>query len=132
MFVRRRRSALPSFIAQPRCTVNEVQENRSSLDHRRPGGESASSADKVLARDVSAHYTGAMHAAHYDTRVLIALGARCALCQAARGAAAKKKQLVGGRRRRLPVGPGPTCQQVKPLFIGCIQYFFRDFDLECP
>ena len=113
--------------------MSEVQENRSSLDHRRPGGESTSSADKVLARDVSARYTGAVHAAHYGTRVLIALGARCALRQAARGAVTtKKKQQARGRRRRLPVGPGPTCQQVKPLFIGCIQYFFREFDLECP
>ena len=100
--------------------MSEVQENRSSLDHRRPGGESTSSADKVLARDVSARYTGAVHAAHYGTRVLIALGARCALRQAAREAAVQKKQLAGGRRRRLPVGPGPTCQQVSPLFTGCI------------
>ena len=79
------------FTAQPQCTVSEVQENRSSLDHRRLGGESASSADKVLARDVSAHCTGAMHAAHYGTRVLIALEARCALRYTACRAATKKK-----------------------------------------
>ena len=79
-----------------------------------------SSADKVLARDMSARCTGAVHAAHYGTRVLIALGARCALRQVAREAAAQKKQLAGGRRRRLRVGPGPTCQQVSPLFTGCI------------
>ena len=68
--------------------MSEVQENRSSLNHRRPGGESVSSADKVLARDMSARCTGAVHATHYGPRVLIALGARCALRQAARGAVA--------------------------------------------
>ena len=141
MLVCWRRPALPSFIAQPRCTVSEVRENGSSPDHRRLGGESASSADKVLARDVSARCTGAVHAAHYDTRVLIALGARCVLRQAARGAASQEKQLAGGRRRRLPVGPRPTCQQVKPLFIGVHPAFFgslissartRGYNRVCP
>ena len=98
---------LPSVIAQPRCTVSEVQENRSSPDHRHPGGESASSADKVLARNMSARCTGAVHAAHYGTRVLIS--------HAARGAAMKKKQQTGGRRRRLPVGPGPHMSVVESI-----------------
>ena len=38
-----------------------------------------SSANKVLARDVSARCTGVVLAVHYGTRVLIALGARCVL-----------------------------------------------------
>ena len=45
--------------------MSEVQENSSSLDHRHPGGEATSSANKVLARDVSALCTSTVHAVHY-------------------------------------------------------------------
>ena len=127
---RRNRAAV--FIAQLRCTVSDVQGNRSTPDHRRLGGESASSVDKVLSRDGSARCTTAVHAAHYDTRVLIALGARCALRQAACGAATDMKQQAGGRRRRLPVGPGPTCQRVKPLFIGVHLAVFKSLISSAP
>ena len=62
---RKRREPRVIFIAQTRCTMGEVHQHCSTLDCRCSGGESASSAQKALVREVSARCTGSEHARHY-------------------------------------------------------------------
>ena len=54
---RKRRESVVIFIAQTRCMMGEVHQHRSPLNRRCSRGESASIAENVSVREVSAHCT---------------------------------------------------------------------------
>jgi hypothetical protein len=101
--------------------VHGEQSPPAPLEVRSPvfGGESASSANRVLTREVSARYTGSKHAAHYRSMALDTLRARCRgwrKCERAR--AREKKEESQRKKKRLTVGPGSTCQPERALCTG--------------
>ena len=72
----KRRESVVIFIAQTRCTMGEVHQHCSPLNRRCSRGESASSVEKVVVREVTARCIGSGHTPPYHATGLDALRAR--------------------------------------------------------